>query len=186
MANSVLTVAALLACAAAPLHSQAAGETPVQVATRYIDHMRAGEWQQMAALMHSDALLQLRRMLQPLFDSPNGDEFREQLLGVASIAEASALSDTTVFANLARISTTRDSTLAQAVRTAQVQFIGELPEGRDTMHVVYRMTLTIEGSTFTQMDVFSMGRSNRGWRGLLKGDFTALAAAISNALDQEP
>jgi hypothetical protein len=47
------------------------------------------------------------------------------------------------------------------------------------------MEITLEGTPVTTMDVFSLARSPAGWRGLLKGDMAAFAAAIRAAVQRE-
>jgi hypothetical protein len=44
--------------------------------------------------------------------------------------------------------------------------------------------MTVNGVTISQMDVFSLIRYESSWRGILKGDFSALAAMIRQAASQ--
>jgi hypothetical protein len=75
--------------------------------------------------------------------------------------------------------------MAEALRSARIQMLGHVNEGGDTTHVVYRMALTIDSIPITRMDVMTLARSPQGWRGLLKGDVSALAARIRAAIEQE-
>jgi len=160
-------------------------ETPQQVTMRMIDAMRANDWHQMASLMDARALHQLREFLSILFDSPNVDQIRKELLGVSTVAEAQALSDTAMFEALLRYSTNASPELANVFRSAKVQILGQVNEGPDTAHVVYRMQMTVEATPVTTMDVVSLTRSEAGWRGLLKADMSAFAAAIRAAIQRE-
>ena len=123
----------------------------------------------------------MRQLLAALFEAPNADQIRQQLLGVSTVAEARALSDTAVFASLIRM-TSQQGGLADVFKSAKVQVLGHVNEGSDTIHVVYRMAMTVNGIPITKMDVMSLARSPVGWRGLLKGDVSALAARIRAAL----
>ena len=163
-------------------------ETPQQVTARMIDAMRANDWHEMASLMDPRALHQLREFLSILFDTPNVDQVRKDLLGVSTVAEAQALSDTAMFEALLRYSTNSSPELASVFRSAKVQILGQVNEGPDTVHVVYRMQMTVEATPVTTMDVVSLTRSAAGWRGLLKADMSAFAAAIRAAIqrDQAP
>jgi len=152
-------------------------ETPEQVTDRFIAAMRAADWQGIASLMHQNALKQMHQLLAGVFESPNAGPIRQQLLGVTTVQQAQALSDTAVFAALMRM-TTQDAGVAELLKSAKVQVLGHVNEGPDTVHVVYRMVMTINGIPITKMDVMSLARSPVGWRGLLKGDFSALAAGI--------
>jgi hypothetical protein len=159
-------------------------ETPEQVTDRFIAAMRAADWQGMAALMHQNALKEMRQLLAGVFEAPNAAEIRQQLLGATTVQQAKAMSDTAVFAALMRL-TTQDADVAALLKSAKVQVLGHVNEGPDTAHVVYRMAMTINGIPITKMDVMSLARSPVGWRGLLKGDVTALAAGIRAAMESQ-
>jgi hypothetical protein len=168
----------------APTWAQAQGESPQQVTRRFMQAMQGGDWTGMAALMHPAALRQLRELLTVLFEAERADDIRQRLLGVSTVAEARALSDTALFAALMRVTIQQNAGLVDVLRTAQLEVLGQVAEGRDTTHVVYRMAMTIQGTPITRMDVMSLARSPGGWRGLLKGDVSALAAAIRAAIAQ--
>jgi len=159
-------------------------ETPEQVTERFVAAMRGADWNGMASLMHQNALKEMRQLLSGVFEAPNGAQIRQQLLGVTTVQQAQALSDTAVFASLMRM-TTQDADVAELLRSAKVQVLGHVNEGADTVHVVYRMAMTINGIPITKMDVMSLARSPVGWRGLLKGDVTALAAGIRAAMPSQ-
>src|SRR6266550_1098616 len=159
-------------------------ETPEQVTERFVAAMRAADWNGMASLMHQNALKEMRQLLSGVFEAPNAGPIRQQLLGVFTVQQAQALSDTAVFASLMRM-TTQDADVAELLRSAKVEVLGHVNEGADTVHVVYRMAMTINGIPITKMDVMSLARSPVGWRGLLKGDVTALAAGIRAAMQSQ-
>lgn len=172
------------AAPASPPRATSDTESAQQVTMRFIEAMRASDWKKAAALMHPAALHELREFFSVLFEAPNADPIRRELLGVSSAAEAKALSDTAMFESLLRLSA-RSPELGDAVRAAKVQILGQVNEGPDTTHVVYRMQMTLEGTPVKTMDVFSLARSPAGWRGLLKGDMAAFAAAIRAAIQRE-
>ena len=168
----------------APTTPAQSAETPEQITDRFIAAMRAADWNGMAALMHQNALKEMRQLLAGVFEAPNAGQFRQQLLGVSTVQQAQALSDTAVFAALMRMST-QDADVAELLKTAKVQVLGHVNEGADTVHVVYRMAMTINGIPITKMDVMSLARSPVGWRSLLKGDVTALAAGIRASMQSQ-
>ena len=169
---------------AVPVAPAQTAETPEQVTDRFIAAMRATDWQGMAALMHQNALKEMRQLLAGVFEAPNAGEIRQQLLGVTTVQQAKAMSDTAIFAALMRL-TTQDADVAALLKSAKVQVLGHVNEGPDTAHVVYRMAMTINGIPITKMDVMSLARSPVGWRGLLKGDVTALAAGLRAAVESQ-
>jgi len=188
MTLSLLAALCLLQAAPSPAPAQAAAatadtESAQQVTMHFIDAMRANDWNGVAKLMHPGALHQLREFFSVLFESPDAEPIRRELLGVSTIAEARAMSDTALFVSLLRMST-RSPEMSDVFKSAKVQILGQVNEGRDTTHVVYRMQMTLEGTPVTTMDVFSLARSPAGWRGLLKGDMAAVAAAIRAAVQR--
>lgn len=171
-----LLIVALLILA--PAAASQAPETPEQVAQHYLRAMSAQQWDTMAALMHPAALRQLRSLLAPLFESPTMDGSREELLGVHSLSEAKTLSDRAVFATfMGRLLQSQEQVMG-ILRDSRIQVIGHVPEGTDTVHVVYRMNYEKDDAAVSKMDVFSMQRMGDAWRGLLAGDFRMLGAML--------
>ena len=166
-----------------PLSSQAT-ETPEQVAGRFVAAMSAEDWQGMGTLMHPMALKEMRQFLAVLFEMPDADEFRQRLLGVKTLGDAQALSDTAVFVSLMK-NMSEQAGIGAMLRSAKVQMMGHVNQGKDTAHVVYRMSMTMEGIPISKMDVMSLARSPVGWRGLLQGDISALGAGIRAALQNQ-
>lgn len=179
-----LAAAAVVVTVALAGQARAQENTPEAVAASYLSAMQASDWVSMAGLMHPEALHQLREYLDPLFASavPEAEAFRQQFLGVRTVAEAAALSDTTVFTNFVRALNARDRTAAQALGSARIEQIGHVTEGPDVAHVVYRATLDVEGMSVTNVSVMTLKRAGDGWRVLLTGDYSALATALRQAL----
>jgi hypothetical protein len=175
----VLSIAALITPAA--LVAQA--ETPESVTLDYLDAMRRRDWNDIARLTHPDAFGELRALLQPLFESslPEADDFRQQFLGVRTLGEAQALTDTTVFINFLRFVGERVPALEDESRRAVTEPVGHFVHA-DTAYVVYRSTTTMQGMPISTLSVFSLRQVGDTWRGLLTGDFTALATALRQAL----
>jgi len=153
-------------------------ETPEQVAGRYLRAMSAQQWDTMAALMHPGALRQLHSLLAPLVEAPSLDGARQDLLGVHSLKEAQALSDTAFFAAFISHLLQARAGVMDVLRDSKIQVIGHVPEGSDTVHIVYRMDYEKDGLGVSKMDVFSMQRMGNTWRGLLSGDFRMLSAML--------
>jgi hypothetical protein len=188
MRVSVAVLSLVVLTARTPQAQQTApaqiAETPEQVTDRFVAAMRTGDWNGMASLMHQNALKEMRQLLAGVFEAPNAGPIRQQLLGVTTVEQTKALSDTAVFASLMRM-TMQDADVAELLKSAKVQVLGHVNEGADTVHVVYRMAMTVNGIPITKMDVMSLARSPVGWRGLLKGDVSALAAGMRQALQSQ-
>lgn len=175
------TVFALTAAACGP----GGGETPEEFTQRYLEAVRAGEFQAMAGLMHVDALREIRDLLDPLFSSPMGDEVARELLGLRSASETVAMSDTAVFVGFIRFVLWQNPELTEALRTAEMQILGHVSQGADTAHVVYRLELDVEGIRMSRMDVVSLRRTEDSWRALLTGDVSAVAAALRQMVEAQ-
>jgi hypothetical protein len=167
-----------------PVPATASAETPEQVTEQMITAMRTENWTMMARLMHPEALKELRSLfdLVLLSQDPGDAELRQQLFGVASAEEAKALPDTLIFANLMSSVVAEQSGLGDVLATAEVRILGHVQEGADTIHVVYRMSMSMDEISISLMDVASMTRYGTTWRGLLKGDLRAMAAGLRQAL----
>ena len=162
----------------APASAQGVAETPEQVAERYIHALKARQWDSMALLMHPAALRQLRDVLTPLFEAPSLGEARDELLGVHSIGEAQALSDTAVFIAFMSRAMSSQTQLMDLMGRAQIQVLGHLAEGPDTVHVLYRISIEDTTVVVSKMDVFSELRWGDSWRGLLEADLRMLGAML--------
>ena len=147
--------------------------------------VRTGDWPRASSLMHPAALKQLRDLLQPIlaFAGPEADGIRQQLFGFASMAEAKAASDSTVFVQLMNAVMSQQQGMAEAMATAQFSPIGVIEEGKDTVHVVGRTSATVMKLPFSQVEVISLQRYGATWRGILKGDVVAMATGIRAALE---
>lgn len=184
MCKPVTAVLAALLAAAPPLAAQA--ETPEQVAQQFMASANALDWGRTATLMHPIALQQLRELLAPAlsFQGAEGDQVRQQLFEFGSREAAMAASDSAIFVSLMRFTTRQQPELESILQTSRYQYLGAVPEGRDTVHVLGRVSMTVKGAAINQMEVMSMMRAGPTWRALLKGDFAQLAGAIRSAMEQ--
>lgn len=169
-----------VALAAAPAAAQAPAETPEQVAQQYLQATRDTDWARVAGLLHPDALAQLHGFFAPILQcqTPEAAEARRQIFGITSSVQAARTSDSALAVSLFRGAAGGQRGMASVLRTARLQVLGDVPEGRDTVHVVSRLSLTYDSLQVTEMEVVSLARSGPTWRVLLKSDFTALAVAL--------
>jgi len=161
--------------AAAPATAQSADDEAIAVAGSYVDAMRASDFDGMAALMHPASLAELRDIFSPVLASEAGPGIISAI-GLPPPDQLASMSDSEFFAAFMRAIVSGDSTMADALRQSQADLLGSVPEGDDTVHVVYRMRMKIEGVEVSEMEVLSLGRWENTWRGLLAGDLAGLAA----------
>lgn len=171
---------ALLAMVLAMAPGLAAQETPEQVVQRYYDTFRTGDYAANAALMHPEALEQMKETLTGLAAMPGATEdaaFRE-MFGVASIQELRALPAATLFERMLR-SQLDDPDMRQILSGAQVTVLGHVMEGDTTAHVVYRMRMSFGGGMeMDQVQVAPLKRAEGEWRVLLAGSLAGMMGSM--------
>lgn len=178
-----LALAAILPLALTTLcHAQQpVRETPEQVAQRYTQAIRRGDYLTAASLMDPQALHEIRTSLAEVPDGVSGDVW-QRFLGVRSKGELFAISDTALYALFIRTRLERDSTLISAFRTSRITVLGHILEGRDTAHVLYRSTIVLSGVPLSTVNVVSLSRTRTGWRCVLQADMSAFMSAMVQAL----
>lgn len=167
-------------------HLAHAQGTPESAAAAYGAAIKANDWPAAARLMHPTALKQLRDLFGPLVAAPNGGPVTAQLLGAHSAAEFATTPDTVIFASFLRSVMGRDQGLSDALRSSTYTPLGHVLGGGDTVYVVSRMTMSVEGIEISQFEVMPFLLLDGQWRGLLKADFTNMAAMLRKALGVSP
>lgn len=142
--------------------------------------MRDTDWIRAASLMHPSALAQFHDLFRPIlqWDNPALTQARKELFGIGSAVEAAQTSDTALVASLLRFGTAQEQGFAAALRTAQLNVIGHVPEGADTVHMLARISLSLDSVPFSQVEVISFRRYGSTWRTLLKADISAMGAML--------
>lgn len=160
----------------------AAQDTPEAAATAFGNALRANDWAATARLMHPTALRQLRTLFEPIVAAEGMEQVGTRLFGTTSAAAFASTPDTVLFAAFLRNVLASQQGFGEALRGATIQPLGHVAQGADTMLVVSRMTLTIEGVTISEFDVMPFVHDQGRWWGILKADFTNMAAMMQRAL----
>jgi len=158
-----------------------AQETPEAVAETLSRCLRDGDWAGAAHLMHPEALGAMRTLFAPLMTGSQADENARQLFGLGSAAELASTPDTVVFAHFLQSVTARAG-LDQALKGAQFTALGHVMGGGDTVLVVSHLTMTLQGITLSSFEVMPFVLYEGHYRGLLKADFTNMAAVLKARL----
>lgn len=164
----------LLLFAAAPLSAQS---TPEAAASAFGAAVAGGDFAGAARLMHPAALRQMHDLFALALTNENLGEARERIFGFHSTAEASSAPDTVIFAAFLKTLLSRQPDYATALKTAKLTPLGHIQQA-DTAIVVTRISLDVAGTAVTQFDVMPFLREGQVWRGLLKADFTNIAAML--------
>lgn len=144
--------------------------------------LKANDWSAAARLMHPSALHQLRELFEPLTGAPRAGDIATQLFGVSSAAELATTPDTVLFARFLQTVLSQQAGVAEMFRSASLTPLGHVNQPGDTVFVVSRMTMTVEGITVTSFDVMPFLLYQGAYRGLLKADFTNFAAMLQARL----
>jgi hypothetical protein len=178
----VLAVLCLLLIRSSAL---AQGDTPESVVGQLMAATKVNDWGRVAGLTHPAALHQLRVLLDPILTGqrPSLDSARQMLFGLPSREAAAAASDSAIMVGLIRFGMSQQPNAADLLRSSSYQLLGTVREGPDTVHVVGRISMTLRGGTVTHIEVTSLARLGSTWRCLLKGDWTALASRLRQALE---
>jgi hypothetical protein len=158
-----------------------AQSTPEAAASAFGTALATADWPGAARLMHPGALKQLRDLFSLALYNEKLGQAREQLFGFQTSAQASSAPDTVLFAAFIKSLISHQAGLSEALKTATFTPVGHIPAGGDTVLVVTRMRLTAGGGVpITQYDVMPFLREGPVWKGLLKTDFTNMAAMLKS------
>jgi hypothetical protein len=159
----------------------AAQETPEQVVQRYYETFRTGDYAGNAALLHPDALNQMKETMLGLAALPGAvqePQFHE-MFGVRTVEELRALPAATVFERMLR-SQLENEDMRQILASSQVTVLGHVMEGDSTAHVVYRMRMSLGEMQMDQVQVAPVKRADGQWRVLLTGSLAGMMNAMPN------
>jgi hypothetical protein len=152
--------------------------SPEAFAERYVKALREERWGDAAAMMHPEALAELRAMFAPIVTHPEGGQVGREVFGLSDPAAFASTSDTALFAGLLRTVTGESPEFVAVMKNARATWVGHVDEGADVTHVVYRLHMAYEGIAITKLDVMSLKRSRGEWRAVLKGDVRGIAEAL--------
>jgi hypothetical protein len=177
-----LTVAAL-ALALAP--AIALAESPEEVARVGLDLVSKRDWPAYTHLMHPEALRSMKEMFRPIVEADTKGEAAQGLFGVAGVkgydAASDSASDSALFCSLMVNLMKIAPAMVEAVKNAEYTVIGSVPEGKDLVHVVYRVHTAAEEVQVTKVSAISLRRHGETWRFLLSGNMEGLVSALQKA-----
>jgi hypothetical protein len=177
-ASSVLLGVILFA--APTVHAQAGpADTPEAVAKQLMSTLSAGDFAANAALMHPSALATFRRFVVGLSASDSSGATLKQVFGVSSSAALDTLSDAQLYARFFGAMVAAQPEMSATIRSATYDVIGHVNEAPDLAHVVYRMTMTVDGIAVRKVTVLTLRRYGTTWRAMLTTDLENLISRLS-------
>lgn len=171
----------MMGLVAAPLAAQ---ETPEAVVQRYFETFRDGQFAENAAMMDPAALTSLHGTMVEMaratgVDSTETRAHLREMFGVENLEQLRALAPEAVYERMLR-SVLGQGEMKEILAGAQVNVLGHVLEG-DTAHVVYRMKMSVVGTSIDQVQVAPVRRVAGQWRVLLTGSFAGLINSMPAA-----
>ncbi len=159
----------------------AAQDTPEQVAERYFQTLRTGDYAGNVALMHPEALNELKETMQGLVAlagaEADGDSTFQRMFGVPNAAGFNQLTAAQVFERMLR-SQLDDPDMREILNGSQTVVLGHVMEGDTVAHVVYRMRMSVGEMEMDQVQVTPLKRADGQWRVLLTGSLAGMMNAM--------
>ncbi len=179
------TMLRALPAAAAALLALAPGlgaqDTPEQVVSRYFDTFRTGDYAGNVALMHPQALEEVRETMQGLVAlAGTRDSTFQATFGVSSEAEFNRLGAAQLFERMLRAQL-ENPDMREVLSTARTTVLGHVMEGDTLAHVVYRMRMSVGAMDVDQVQVAPVKRSDGQWRVMLTGSLAGMMNAVPRA-----
>jgi hypothetical protein len=131
--------------------------------------------------MHPAALAQLRTLFEPIVTSPGGSEVGAQIFQINTPEEFKAAPDTLLFARLMKAVSAQQG-MGDALRNSTITPLGHISQPGDTVFVVSRVGLSVEGIDLTTFEVMPFVLHQGQYRALLKADFTNMAKMLRKQL----
>ena len=162
-----------------PATESSAESSGAMVAARgYFEALHSADWRRFAALLHPDALAEfdgLRARLVALAEQGQEAQVLGLFRDLDSLDALRALPPDRFLVRYMESRLEAQPASAQMLRTTATELIGEVPEGRSVVHVVYRMTGTIRDIRLEQVGVLGVRPVEDGWRPMLSDEFRKLA-----------
>lgn len=167
-ASSITSLVLLLGLLApAGGHAQtdagAAGEVALRVADEFHRSFQSMAWQGLAERLHPDALAYLRLSVEITVDADSsGWALQELLGGVPDRAAFDALSDSEVLVRVMSGVEHEVPGLFSSLVSRRSEILGQVDEGPDTAHVVYRIVTIADGAE-PQVRALTLTRVGQRW-----------------------
>jgi hypothetical protein len=184
--------AAAFAVVLLPMVTTAQQASPEVLARQQLDAVNRSDWAAYAASIHPKALGRMQEMMLPIVDlaaskdAGAGENMRAALFGGRSAADLKAMSSKDFF-EIFMSSISKLPGLADALKNARGEVLGQVKEGENLVHVVTRTSTSIPGvPVFTKMEVMSFERDGDQWKGLLSGDMELQLAQLMQQVAAAP
>lgn len=157
-------------------------ETPESVAKAYFAAMKAGDWAKCAGFMHPEALASMKRAFTAVVNADKSEGAARKIFGVKSNADFEKLTDAAVFERLMDFIVSAVPEMKTALAASTNTVLGQVAEGQDVIHIVYRTQLKLGQAEVSQVELISLKKSGTIWRALLTADMEELFEKFAEGL----
>lgn len=174
--------AALVGCGGADSSRQVRPAGPASLAVLGLfEAVHATDWVRCSQAMHPDALNDFDRAFRPRLLAAAQAGQQAQVLSlvndVGTLDALKALSPERFFVQFMQGRMKAHPPTAELLRASSTEVLGEVPEGQDLIHVVYRTKGSIGGLRFQKVGVISVRRHEQGWKPLLSDELKQIGQA---------
>jgi hypothetical protein len=168
----------------------AAPPTPDDVARGAIKAVKEGRLDDFARAVHPQALAQFRSAMSTLIDGAAKEGKTDEILrlfdGAKGVDEVKALDAAAFMAAYLRGTMRLTPEIKERLAKSTEKILGDVAEGGETVHVVYRPTMPGVEARFLTCKVLSLRKDGPGWGLLLSGDIESRLALLKQSLAGKP
>ncbi len=189
--RSILILAAVSLCWLPVFSQQASGEASA-VASAAHKTLASLDIVKHSGYIHPDALEDLKGLIWPALSSTIAADTNAaqsplvQILGL-ELTEGKLvdMSARQLYINLLGMTFSQSPELAKTLSDAVYTVVGEVAEGDDQVHVLYRISSASQPEAMSRMEVTSLRMSDSGWKLGLPPEVASIAAGIARMLTQQ-
>jgi hypothetical protein len=162
--------------------STAGENSPEKTALRAMEALREQRIGDFAKEMHPEALKSFKTAILDVMDSAEKAGREGELLSlfkdVTAVSDLRNLDDAAFFASFYEGVIKMQPRIRDSMKGMTIEVIGNVKEGTDMLHVVYRGTVNSGDLKVSQLSVMSLKASGERWGMLLTSDLEVLAATL--------
>lgn len=161
-------------------------KTPSEVAANYYGALKQKDYVAAAKFFAPSALAEFRQNLAFMNELPDGGgKFFGTFFGAGASKESvGKLSNVDFFAAFMRAVMAQAETVGGA-NFGKMEILGEVPEGKDKVHVLSRNRVSVGELEMESMDVASVALVDGEWKMLMSGKIKGMAAQLKAALKRK-
>lgn len=175
----LLTLALVLGVEA---RAETTAATPMEAAKKTMTALRMSRYEEFAASMHPEALKAFQSLLMTVVEAAAREgkqgEVLQMLDGSPSLEAVRRMTPAQFYASFVKGVMEKLTDVKEATTKSNIRFLGQVAEG-PVVHVVYRMSMQVQGTSITLPGVVSLKKHGAGWASLLTGEFQGLAQTLA-------